>query len=182
MKSKQSRCQSSTRSSSTTHSKPSRTTPSQQFRQLSATQSRSFSLKNSPPRPTQQSTHKIPNSVLSRAHENTSFKSVRRDLLGHAHSSSNIMYSSNNKAHSEMERNLSSNNYHSSSVRQKGGSIANSMKKLHSIQNSSATTHVMREMRHSGEGYNAVVASFDKRTFQNPSEKKQINIARRNLK
>ncbi|EFC36920.1 hypothetical protein NAEGRDRAFT_82098 [Naegleria gruberi] len=154
---------------------------SQQFRQQSATENRSSNLKNNPTRSDQQSTHKIPNSILSDAYNNTSYSNVQNDVMSFAHSSSNIMYSSNNPSHSQMERNLATDNYTQASVNQKGGSIGNALGKMHHEQSSSATTNVMREMRNSGEGYNAVVAGLDKRTFNNPSEKQQIDIARRNL-
>ena len=150
------------------------------FRQQSATESRSNDLKNSPNYSDQESCHKTPNSILGNAYNNTTSSNVRSDIMGFAHSSDNIMYSGNNKSHSAMERDLGSSNYHASSVYQKGGSIENSLSKLHDSQSSSATTHVMREMRNSGEGYNSVVAGLDKRTFNSESEKQQIDIARRN--
>ena len=125
---------------------------SQQFRQQSATQSRSFDLKNSPTRSDQQSTHKLPNSILSDAYNTTSYSNVQNDIIGVAHSSSNIMYSTNNPSHSQQENNLASDNYTQASVNQKGGSIENALENLHNEQSSSATTNVMREMRNSGEG------------------------------
>ena len=159
-----------------------RSSDNRKFRKQSATKSRSYSLKNKPTRSNQQSCHKIPNAIMGNAHHKTSHNNVRKDLMGHAHSSSNIIYSSNNHNHSKMERRLSSNSYTQADVRQKGGSIGNSLRKLHHVQNSAATSHVMRELRHSGGGNNAVVAGFDKRTFNNSSEKQQIGIARRTVK
>ena len=78
-----------------------------------------------------------------------------------------------------MERDLSRPNYRQSSVTQKGASIGNALKNLRNNQQSSATTHVMREMRVAGAGYNRLVAGLDKRTYNSPSEKKQIDMARR---
>ncbi|KAL9657276.1 hypothetical protein ABK040_011496 [Willaertia magna] len=200
MKSKKTSSRSSTSGRSSSKSscsttKPSRksvTTPAQKFRQQSATKSRSFNLKNSAPKP-KQSTHKIPNAIMSKAYNNSKSNNVKKDIIGHAHSSGNIMYSSNNKNHSKMERDLanskggngsggSNNNYKQSSVSQKGGSMETSLKKLREVQTSAASTQVLRTIRNSGDGFNAVVAGLDKRTFNKPSEKQQINIARKNIK
>ncbi|EFA78758.1 hypothetical protein PPL_08219 [Heterostelium album PN500] len=149
---------------------------SKQFRQQSATESRSIDLKNNPTRDDQESCHKIPNSILKESYNNTTSQAAKNDIMGHAHSTNNIFYSTNNNQHSQQEYNLQSDNYTQSSVYGKGGQIENSLYKLHHTQDSAATTNIMRTMINSGPGYTEIVANLDKRQFNNPSEKQQIDI------
>lgn len=151
----------------------------QDFRRASQAKKNSPDVKKTPTHSHQESCHKTPNSIVYKAYASTSSSSTQKDLMAFSHSSSNIIYSANNKNHSAMERNLASSSPTAAAVRQKGGSIQTSLKGLHDTQASAATTAVMREMRQSGDGYKTVVASMDKRTFNTPSEKKQIDIARR---
>jgi hypothetical protein len=154
----------------------------QDFRKKSQAASRSYSVKNDPPTPNHQSAHKVPNAFAANAYNNTSYENVRKDIMGWAHSDGNIIYSQNNSGHTQQERDLANTNYHQASVNQKGASIAKGLENLHDVQDSAASTHIMRTLRDQGPGYTEVVAHLDKRTFNNPSEKQQIDIARRDAK
>ncbi|KYQ94270.1 hypothetical protein DLAC_04569 [Tieghemostelium lacteum] len=151
---------------------------SKKFRKESATVLRSYDLKNTPTYDYQESCHKVPNSILSNAFNNTLSQNVRVDLLAFGFSSGNIFYSGNNKSHSKQENDLKRDNFHQFSINNKGGQIITGLLNLHNMQSSSATTHVLRTMMNSGLGYAQIVANLDKRQFTNPSERQQIDIAR----
>jgi hypothetical protein len=95
--------------------------------------------KNSAPEE-RQACHKVPNSILKNAYNNTKFKNVKEDLLDFGYSKENIFYSKNNSKHSKMERELAKETYTQSTIQQKGKSIQNALEKLHDKQTSSATT------------------------------------------
>lgn len=155
---------------------------SQDFRQASQALKNCPDVKKTPTYSDQESCHKTPNYIVHAAYTSTSSESTKKDLMAFAHSSSNIIYSGNNKNHSAMERDLASSSPSAASIRQKGGSIQTSLRRLHDSQSSAATTAVMRKLRASGAGNNAAVANMDKRTFNTPSEKKQIDLARQKAK
>jgi hypothetical protein len=134
--------------------------------------------KNSAPEE-RQACHKVPNSILKNAYNNTKFKNVKEDLLDFGYSKENIFYSKNNSKHSKMERELAKETCTQSTIQQKGKSIQNALEKLHHKQTSSATTHVMKDMVKQGPGYVEIVAKLDKRKFNNSSEKKVIDDARK---
>jgi hypothetical protein len=149
-----------------------------EFREKSKTQMRSNDLKASPPAG-HVAAHKVPNASLAKAHDAARSQVQKDDIMGHAHSRGNIIYSTNNDDHSRQERDLSSANYHAASVQQKGGSIANSLEKMReNSRSSNSTATVMRTLTNEGDGYKKVVANLDKRTFNSDAEKREIDRAR----
>jgi hypothetical protein len=149
-----------------------------EFRVESKSKSKNKSDRKINPPEGKEACHKIPNSILKDAHNNTTCKNVKKDLLDFAYSKDNIIYSENNDKHSEMERDLEKETYHQSSVNQKGGSFVKALENLHEKE-SSASTHVMKEALKNGPGYVDIVSKMDKRTFNSPSEKKVIDKARK---
>ncbi|KAM9971200.1 hypothetical protein ACTFIW_011176 [Dictyostelium discoideum] len=139
--------------------------------------------KNNPTREDQQSCHKIPNFILSEANDCAGSQTAKDDITEHAYSSDNIIYSSNNPQHTKQEYMLGKDGFTQESVKVKGGQIENSLYKLHNKQKSEvATACITKDLIGNGPGYTQTAANFDKREFNNPSEKIQIDRAREKLK
>eukprot|EP00954_Amorphochlora_amoebiformis_P029391 1393097-Amorphochlora_amoeboformis.AAC.1 len=122
--------------------------------------------------------HKVPNSILTTAYNNTNDKRIKCDIVQFNYSTDNVFSSKKNTEHTEMEKRLRSDKYTQRDLNRKGGSILVAMEKMHCKYTVKTTAHVMKTIVNSGSGYCSVVASADMRIFNSSAVQTVIESAR----
>jgi len=152
------------------------------LRSLSDTNKRSVRHCNQTLRSDQQKCHRIPNSILTIAYNNTDDQRIKRDIVKFNYSSDNIRAGTNNKQHSAMENAFIRGNPTSSQYEQKKSMLKSAIVNLDHYKKDYArksVTHVLMTLVDVSSTYNSAVADLDKRDFNSKQVKKVIARARK---
>ena len=154
------------------------------LRSLSKTKARSANLVDDVDFDDQELCHKVPNHILTLAYNTTSDPVIKSDIVKFNYSSDNIIKSTKNKDHSEIEMKFKNDDkVATADYNWKANSMATALEKMLKFDDYSfeCVAHILSTMSTVSDNYLEFVGSLDLRVFHEDVVKKVVSEAREML-